>query len=694
MDWVENVELYLRLKLSANPSRHSFGVKFLSQFPDVEEKFKVFALITHQIISKQSETINGETYCRLTNCSISIGSRIVSTLTNPRFHDWRDQVRIGDLMIETFYQLGYVDVVTPPHKSSKPVKVVVLEGFPMGLPKEVERMSLHGIWGSRPKDINRAEQIIQLTKSDPKFIRPIIKRWDEKLDGLFSNIVNTKAISALNKLQQVGWKVDKDTLDAVLSNPNLFYSETSNTVENLSKKIDYKYTMVKAKCLSELNEFFFALDMDYRGRIYYVESYMNFQGSDLARGILRFSEKRIVSPEGLRWIKIHCASSFNESFSKGSIPEWCTSDYKAHLDSEGLDDISVDKMTLRDRELWCDNNMEKIHETAVNKKLHDCEKPVSFLSAAIEIYNYYNSDGYYYSDLPIPVDGSNNGWQHLGAISKDVQTGELVGLVPVGIQNDFYVQTAKKMIEITKDAERKEILSKMPMKKIRKGISKRGSMTRAYSAGAQKIAENMYIDCKTAGYVEEYGITEAHCKGFSRDLVKAIELVCPGPLKTMKFLQKLAVERLNQGYNYITWVTPSGFPVVYTCYHKYSERQRGSIQGIGQIKHVAKTESMKPDLRGYMCGISPNFIHSQDASHMSLVIDEFNGPFGAVHDSFSTHASDVDNLLSITKRCFIEMYDNPNYFDVMEGKIGSTHEQPALGDLEINDINDSDYFFA
>ena len=694
MDWIDNVELYLRLKLSANPSRHSFGVKFLSGFPEVEDKFKLIGMITHQIISSQSETINGVTSCKLTNASITIGSRIISTLTNPRFHDWKDAVRIGDLMVEVFYQLGYVDVIVPAHKSSKPVEVVLLDTYPIDVPESVAKMTIHGIWGSCPRDIKSAEQSIRLTKDDPRFIRPVIKRWDEKLDGLFSSLVNTKAIRALNKLQQVGWRVDSTTLDAVLKNPDVFYSESSTSKENLSKKIDYRYTMSKAKLLSSLDEFFFALDMDYRGRVYYVESYMNFQGSDLARGILRFSEKRVVSPEGLRWLKIHCASSFNESFSKGSIPTWCTSDYKSHLGSEGLDDISVDKMTLRDRELWCDNNMERIHETAVNRKLHKCEKPVSFLSAAIEIYNYNNTEGYYYSDLPIPVDGSNNGWQHLGAISKDVQTGELVGLVPVGIQNDFYVQTAKKMIEITKDAERNEILAKMPMKKIRKGISKRGSMTRAYSAGAQKIAENMYNDCKQAGYVDEYDITEAHCKGLARDLVKAIELVCPGPLKTMKFLQKLASERLDQGYNYLTWVTPSGFPVIYTCYHKVSERQRGSIQGIGQIKHVAKVECMKPDLRGFMCGISPNFIHSQDASHMSMVIDKFNGPFGAVHDSFSTHASDVDRLVEITKEVFIDMYDKDNYFDVIQEKIGSTYEQPLLGDLKINMIKDSDYFFA
>ncbi len=80
-----------------------------------------------------------------------------------------------------------------------------------------------------------------------------------------------------------------------------------------------------------------------------------------------------------------------------------------------------------------------------------------------------------------------------------------------------------------------------------------------------------------------------------------------------------------------------------------SAKTRGSIDG-KQIKHVAQVPSKMPDIRGFMRGVSPNFVHSLDASHMALVIDEWNEDFGAVHDSFSTHSCDVDKLLSLTKK--------------------------------------------
>ena len=56
-------------------------------------------------------------------------------------------------------------------------------------------------------------------------------------------------------------------------------------------------------------------------------------------------------------------------------------------------------------------------------------------------------------------------------------------------------------------------------------------MTRAYSAGAQKIAENMYFDCKVEDYHEDYGITQADCNQSARLWKYAI--VDSGPGQTV-----------------------------------------------------------------------------------------------------------------------------------------------------------------
>ena len=52
---------------------------------------------------------------------------------------------------------------------------------------------------------------------------------------------------------------------------------------------------------------------------------------------------------GLFWLAVHTACSYNHSYNRDEIPEWCETDYASYLEKEGLDSISVDKMTLEDR---------------------------------------------------------------------------------------------------------------------------------------------------------------------------------------------------------------------------------------------------------------------------------------------------------------------------------------------------------
>jgi DNA-directed RNA polymerase len=162
----------------------------------------------------------------------------------------------------------------------------------------------------------------------------------------------------------------------------------------------------------------------------------------------------------------------------------------------------------------------------------------------------------------------------------------------------------------------------------------------------------------------------------------------------------------GNGSDKLKWVTPSGFKVTYENFTTATRKCRGTISGYKTdskghkgVNHVARVPTKTPDIRGFMCGVSPNYIHSQDASHMALVIEDWNGDFGAVHDSFSTHACDVEELLTKTKKTFIDMYDKRNYYDLIQDNIitDATNldvEQPQLGDLDVTQIYESDYFFA
>ena len=730
---------------------------------------------------------------KLTQISTGIGKRVLLMMgvDDPPFDQ---KVRLGDLFVEAMYALKYINVYRDPafseHNKDAPYVVHLetrwsdISEYPLVRTKK----DLRGTTFETPRFPNR-----RTLKRD----RYTKEEWEIVRDG--------QHFAAVDKLQKVALRINIPVLRAVERSKHLFITEGKVTIpkegkkkamddayyawrmaenkakgkpssdldrkkekyikeamswnlklvalKKQSKKTAFEYTIQKAQLLRGEPEFYQTIELDYRGRFYYVESFFNFQGTDAARGIIEFKEGKTITGEGRKWLAIHTAVSFNESYHVSAIPTWCEEDYTSYLEEEGLDTISVDKMTLNDRANWTENNLDRIIEYVEKEEIDlQAEKPVSFYACCVEWCRYLSDPEGHKSHLPIQIDGSNNGWQHLGAMSKDRKTGSLVGLVPSQIQKDFYVSTAKELITLMPDwfAEKQ-----MPMKHIRKGISKRGSMTRAYSAGEKTMATNMYADCYQEEFTETYGINVDDCNKLAHNLISAINKVCPGPLETMSFLQKLAayeigtyayfingkignkslkalkaniktlkykrnktdeeLQELNSlvlslddytstliegnGARDIRWTTPSGFHVIYENYIQRSIKCKGTINGVGRINHVAYEETEIPNMRGFMSGISPNFTHSMDGSHMAIIIDNWESSFAAVHDAFATHASDVADLVALTKECFIVMYDQENFYDYIEEAIlsdseGLTVEQPTRGDLEITQVRDSDYFFA
>ena len=750
---------YLTDKVRATSPTHpraNTGAQFLVNYPHFEEDAEILvdkAIRAVQLMFRKETSDDPAGTAKLTNTSMVIG-RVIGNHVDCRPLPVPTQLRLGDLFIEAMYNCELINIYYTRTYSDAHTLTPTTKWQQLGeIDERSVRANLYATVFEKPKPITNCSQRVKDMDYN------VIKERYDKFD------INQPWVRAADKLQQTGWRINQRVYDTVHDNKDLFVSDEvfedndSKEQKRLSKQLEWSYLLTKAKKLYDEDVFYQYVDLDYRGRIYYIESFFNFQGTDLARGIMEFAQAKPMTDSGLQWLAIHTASVFNMSYDIDEIPDWCDADYKTHLEREDLQSISVDKMTLHDRIEWTNQHMDTICEAGKHLQISEkADKAVSFLAACVEWHDYHEAHAQnrmHMTRLPIPIDGANNGWQHLGAISKDEHTGKLVGLTPVDIPQDFYVKTAKVLIDLNQDDEITELLDSMPMKHIRKGVSKRGSMTRAYSAGAKKISENMYFDCETEDFHESYGITPEHCDKLAKLLVRAVDQVCPGPLQTMGYLQKLAgykigrytrnIERsrldelrqrrrelffnkdrtddedieLNdivveleenapvlvygQGATTIEWTTPSGFDVLYEKWTMNKIKVRGTISGYtdnndaGRVNHVVQEASDLPDIQGFMCGISPNYIHSLDASHMAMVIDEWNGDFGAVHDSFSTHAPDVSRLLQITKNIFINMYDHHNYFDVIRQEITNSEddiEQPTQGNLNIGDINASTYFFA
>jgi DNA-directed RNA polymerase len=456
-------------------------------------------------------------------------------------------------------------------------------------------------------------------------------------------------------------------------------------------------------------KFYQSMYLDYRGRIYNRDPYFSYQSNDLARGHFLFAEEKEVDQKGAEYTFIHAATSFNKTYKINEIPlqEWLTLDYKKSLENDGLVDISVDKMSVLDKHNWTIEHIDEILNVAedpisTQNYWLSAEKPWVFLSLCFEIGGIIGSalsGEPYYSSMPISIDGVNNGTQHLAAMSLDEKAGELVGLMPMKMPKDFYLVMGKKILELNKNTDIGNKMQHIPMKLIRKGISKRGSMTRAYDAGARKIGEIIYQDCYDAGITSTFNITKSDSKTLGKDLVKAYDSICHGPVEIKKYLQELVLHKINNmNMKDISWNTPSGFPVLTQKWVARKKVYKGCI-GKHRISHVYLDVTDKPALAEHLSAIGANWVHSYDASHMSLVINKLDLPsFGAIHDSFSVHGCDVEELIHTTKSQFIKMYAKDIFANMREEIIWNDQtfdkDVPALGNLILEDIYGSDFFFC
>ena len=308
------------------------------------EELLAFIQIGKQVIEMKSD-INGE--CLLTRTSRLIGQNICHALGEEVEEDtdmpYADRIRLhkkhivlGDLAVEVLHHTD--DEVELLRGAPYKIQLKYVDGEPIDRSLEGTR--------SEPQPVNFLFQ---------DHNRPVIKRWTRNRGSDFYAIQDTPHIRALDKMQQQGWIINKPVYDILLKNYDKYTIipdvDDFERTRMEGKARDFKGIMLRASKLLD-QEFYQFVECDYRGRVYYSEHYLNFQGSDFARGMMLFNKPKRVTEKGRKWLARHTACCFNQSYSISDIPSWCSANYTTHLLAEGLESISVDKMTLEDRERW------------------------------------------------------------------------------------------------------------------------------------------------------------------------------------------------------------------------------------------------------------------------------------------------------------------------------------------------------
>lgn len=447
-----------------------------------------------------------------------------------------------------------------------------------------------------------------------------------------------------------------------------------------SKRVSVAQKLWVADKFKDAEAIYFPHYLDFRGRIYPYASYLNPQSSDAGRALLEFAEGKALGQRGMFWLKVHVANLFG-----------------------------VDKVSFADRVRWVDDNLGKLLDSAALPLdgamfWTEADSPWCALAACMELAGALVSGCEYVSHLPIAMDGSCSGLQHYSAMLRDPVGGSAVNLVPQEKPGDIYTQVAKRAQALS-DGSTSGLADNWKGKVVRK-VAKQPTMTLCYSATVFGMQDQIMKAVEGLGgsdYLDGAEVRPA-CVYMAQMVWNAIGDVVVAARDAMDFLKqcsKLTAEAKMP----VTWTAPSGFWVEQEYRKPEQKRVKLHYKGVRmELSLAIDTEVL--DGKKQAAGVAPNFVHSLDSAHLMATVNlgDANGlhHWAVIHDSFGSHACDVDVLHACIREAFIEQY-TPNVLErFREEMIAQLPPElaqkvpavPPQGTLDLAAVRESAYFFA
>ena len=434
-----------------------------------------------------------------------------------------------------------------------------------------------------------------------------------------------------------------------------------------------------------------------------VPPHLSNVGSDLCRGMLKFAEAKPLGKRGLYWLKVHLANFAGK-----------------------------DKMSFDDRATYVDDNMEKIRKSVTDPLSDDpwwmtLNDPFQGLATCQEIVRAVDSGNpeKYMCSLPVHMDGSCNGLQHYAALGRDTVGGKAVNLLAGDGPEDVYIGVMHEVIRrvaeqadrnLPFDASNVDSLNRDQRKALQhhqaaklvnglidRGVVKRTVMTSVYGVtyiGArQQIQEKIEEKLKEKGYdLDEIDREVFVAAGYLATVtMEVMGDLFQGARNTKTWLADCARLIAQQGHP-VAWLSPIGIPAV----QPYRQRRSRTVVTVMQTVTMTDDGDDLPVHKSRQCtAFPPNYVHSLDSSHMLLTAIEMDRrglAYSAVHDSFWTHACDVDEMNEALRDCFVDLYSQPLLSDLKESwelryPEVEFPELPELGCLDLNEVKSATYFF-
>ena len=460
----------------------------------------------------------------------------------------------------------------------------------------------------------------------------------------------------------------------------------------------------------QYDAFWYVWYADFRGRLYTATAGFSPQGPDLAKGLLKFQRGKRLGERGLYWLKVHGANRYG-----------------------------YDKDTYDGRVAWVDARHDEFIRAAADPLSHrdtwaNADKPWQFLAFLFEygeahsLANAGVQPHEYVSHLAVGLDGSCNGLQNFSAMLRDSVGGAATNLVPSDKPRDIYAQVAEVAVRKVRDwllanenvsYNRKDFSTDEALQYavedhalqvriaklwltfgVDRKLCKRPVMTLPYGATRQSCTQYLFAEIVARNKTHfPKGRNFKAASWMTAFVWSAIAEVVVAASHAMSWLQKSA-SAMNKIGEPIKWTTADGFVAWSDPKVIETTQIKTQLQGNFQIRVGHITNEI--DKHKQRNGISPNFVHSYDATHLRMTVvncaEEGITDLMLIHDDYGTHAADTDAMHRIIRQTFVDLYQDwkplDQFRDEQEAQGATLPSLPASGTLVLDQVKESLYFFG
>jgi DNA-directed RNA polymerase len=423
------------------------------------------------------------------------------------------------------------------------------------------------------------------------------------------------------------------------------------------------------------SELYFPTFIDWRGRVYF-RSTIHPQLNDAIKGCLEFAEGKRLGERGLFWLKVHIANS-----------------------------CGYDKHDPEIKAKWVDDNWIMIKHFINNPYDVDAPEPdtaFTLLQAALayeEALELPNPEDYI-CHVPVAMDATCSGLQHLSALTLDEVGGLYTNLIDNGTdqKSDIYMKVAEVADNTKANYTDDEVIKRYwKSKPITRAMAKNPVMTKVYSSTLLSTLDNLCLTMQSAGYemIKDgaeilYSLNKLAVP-VAKALRQGVDDTVPRCAEMMNYMQKCVRQQKETPFK---WVTPVGTPVINWSENEVTRRIHIHSMGVEFVTFRCGDGTY--NVRSANNGIVPNFVHSMDSAHLCLTINDFNGVVCTIHDSFATHPSDVDAMHQSLRSTFVKMYKDWDMQSFVDSNNVDTETLPlpCTGSLVLDAIEDSRFMFC